>query len=550
MKIIRGASDMSTEMFIQSKSQMLATLLELVSIDSVSLSPGEKYFPLRVEQVLKSLPYYQKYPGYVVNHPTSDGRSILTALYKNNLAEKTVVMISHFDVVDIEDYGDLQHLAFNPVELTRELHNRLDTLPEDAKEDLISGDWLFGRGMMDMKCGLVKHMSLLEKAANEDWNINLLLVAVPDEEVNSVGMREVIPRLVSLGEEHCLNYTLYLNSEPMFSQVPQDNNHYFYTGTIGKIMPGALCFGKESHVGEPFSGMNACWMSSILTNEVEWNEELSEQVNGVMSPPPTLLWQRDLKKGYTTQIPHRSASLYNVLLMKRNPVDVMHEMKEVAIKAADKMEAFIRDKYRLNGLDESQLSHIHVYLYEEIRAYAVKKTSAEYIDILEQSIAKETEGDIRDQTIQIVDQLAMLCQELGPMIILFYAPPYYPAVNSSENECIAELSSSLIDFADTKYQERIHPVNYFNGISDLSYAGLHADLKDMDIYNDNLPGGEKLYSIPFKEMAKITAPVINVGPMGRDAHQKTERLQIPFAFETLPKLLAHLIKIHEQQKND
>ncbi|MBN6886202.1 arginine utilization protein RocB [Cytobacillus horneckiae] len=538
---------MSEKMFMQSADQMLTTLLELVAIDSVTLSAGEKYFPLRVEQVLKRIPYFHRNQSLVKNHPTSDGRSILTALYRHEEATKTVVMISHFDVVDIEDYGELQHLAFNPVELTKALHERVDELPDDAKDDLLSGNWLFGRGMMDMKCGLVQHMSLLEKAAFEEWKINLVLVTVPDEEVNSVGMREIVPKLVEMASEHGLKYTLYLNSEPMFSQVPQDEQRYFYTGTIGKIMPGALCFGKESHVGEPFSGMNACWMSSVLTGEVEWNEALSETVNGVMSPPPTLLLQRDLKKGYTTQIPHRSVSLFNLLLMKRTPVDVMAEMKEIANRAAEKMEEFIKGKYKLNQLDDSQLSTIQVYYYDELRNYAMKKTSEEYIEKMEQSIANETDGDIREQTMQIVDQMAMLCQELGPMIILFYAPPYYPAVNSVKDPIIEQIASSLIDYSRHSHDEELKAVDYFNGISDLSYAGLHADLSDMDKYNRNLPGGEKLYSIPFEDMEKVTAPVINVGPFGKDAHQKTERLHVPFSFEKLPKMLQHLMKVHESQ---
>ncbi|MDQ0273133.1 M20/M25/M40 family metallo-hydrolase [Cytobacillus purgationiresistens] len=538
---------MEDAMFMQSADQMLSTLIDLVSIDSVSLSAGEKYFPLRTEQVLRGIPYFQENSELIKNHPTSDGRSILTALYKHENAVKTVVMISHFDVVDIEDYGELKHLAFNPIELTNALHHRTEGLPDDARDDLQSGDWLFGRGMMDMKCGLVQHMSLLEKASFENWEINLLLVTVPDEEVNSVGMREIIPKLVEMADEHQLTYTLYLNSEPMFSQVPQDEQRYFYTGTIGKIMPGALCFGKESHVGEPFSGMNACWMSSVLTQEVEWNEGLCETVNGVMSPPPTLLLQRDMKKEYSTQIPHRSVSLFNLLLMKRNAADVMEEMKEVASKAAHKMESFIEEKYKLNNLDRSQLSNIQVLFYEELRNYAIEKTSDEYIDKMEQAIANETDGDIREQTIQIVDQMAMLCQELGPMIVLFYAPPYYPAVDSGPESMIQEISASLIEFACDRCGEELKATDYFNGISDLSYAGLHADLSEMDKYNVNLPGGEKLYSIPFKQMAKITAPVINVGPLGKDAHQKTERLHVPFAFEKLPKILEHLIKIHEKQ---
>ena len=55
--------------------------------------------------------------------------------------------------------------------------------------DLKSGDYLFGRGTMDMKMGLALHLHLLEIASSEKWPINLMLLTVPDEEVNSAGMR-------------------------------------------------------------------------------------------------------------------------------------------------------------------------------------------------------------------------------------------------------------------------------------------------------------------------------------------------------------------------
>ena len=69
----------------------------------------------------------------------------------------------------------------------------------------------------------------------------------------------------------------------------------------------------------------------------------------------------------------------------------------------------------------------------------------------------------------------------------------------------------------------------------------------MQTYDHNLPGDKELYDIPFNEMSQLTAPVLNVGPVGRDAHQKTERLHLPFAFEQLPKILEHVVKAHKEQ---
>ncbi len=533
--------------YMNSPEQMLTLLNDLVSIKSVTFAEEEKQFPLRVKKHLMNIDYFKSNPNNIENHLTTDSRLFLTALYKHDEATKTIVLISHFDVVNIEDYGELRHLAFSPIELTKELHHHKETLPSMAKKDLESGEWLFGRGTMDMKCGLVQHMSLLEKAATEKWKINLLLLTVPDEEVNSVGMREAVPKLLELADQQNLTYTLFLNSEPMFTQTPGDDEYYYYTGSIGKILPSALCFGKETHVGEPFLGINAAWMNAVLTQEIEWNERFNEHVDGESTPPPTILLQRDLKKEYSVQIPHRSVSMYNLFLMERNPEDIMNLMREVTLIAANKMEEFIQHKYKRFNISSAQPEKISVLTYEELRAYACAKSSPEYIASIENAVAKERKGDNRTQSITIVDQIAMSCQELAPMIVLFYAPPYYPAVNTRNDAIIQELAESLDRYTNEHFAFRMSPIQYFNGISDLSYCALQAPLSSMKTYDYNLPGDKELYDIPFEAMAKLHTPVLNIGPVGRDAHQKTERLHLPFAFEQLPQILEFVIKKHQEQ---
>ena len=127
--------------------------------------------------------------------------------------------------------------AFNPKKLTSMFYSHKDELPDHVREDIEHGDWLFGRGTMDMKCGLALQMAMIEQACEGRFDGNVLLLAVPDEEVNSVGMRAAVPRLLDLAREHNLDYKTVLNSEPMFSRHPGDQNKYIYTGSIGKVLP-------------------------------------------------------------------------------------------------------------------------------------------------------------------------------------------------------------------------------------------------------------------------------------------------------------------------
>ena len=75
-----------------------------------------------------------------------------------------------------------------------------------------------------MKAGLMLHMSLIELASIEQWDINLILVTVPDEEVNSSGMRKAVEKLAELKANYDLDIQLHLNSEPTFQQATSDEN--------------------------------------------------------------------------------------------------------------------------------------------------------------------------------------------------------------------------------------------------------------------------------------------------------------------------------------
>src|SRR5699024_1997563 len=161
--------------------------------------------------------------------------------------------------------GALVKYALQPKKLLIQLIKIIDQLPENSRTDVNFNDYLLGRGTMDMKMGLSLHMNIMEISSTEICLINLLLVTVPYEEVESDGMRAVVKYLVKLREKHQLKYSLFLNSEPSFTQHPQDENYYIYSGTIGKIMPSALFYGRETHAGEPLSGINAHYMASFMT---------------------------------------------------------------------------------------------------------------------------------------------------------------------------------------------------------------------------------------------------------------------------------------------
>lgn len=525
-------------MYWQTADDLKALLCELVGWGSETFSEGEQQFSQKLYNKLKTLEYFEKQTDNLKLVDVDHGRQVVTAYYNSGVTKETIVLISHFDTVQTEEYGDFQYLATKSIELTEFFEKNPTLLNQSAQDDLAKGDYLFGRGAMDMKMGLCLHLRLLEKAIHECWPINILLTTVPDEEVNSAGMRKAVEYISNLEKEEVLKVKLFLNGEPSFSQGPTDINEYIYSGTIGKIMPAALFYGKETHVGEPLKGMTAPYMSSFLTTEMEWNERFEETAYGETTPLPVSLQLKDLKEQYSTQTPYRAASFFNVFLMKRSASEIMDIFEEVTKDAMEKCQS----KY--DALCERQgvagIGKIKTIRYDELKRYALEKLGADRIDELEKVILENDALDDRAKSIRLADQLLLHCQELAPIVIILFTPPFYPAANSSENPLIKELITYLLDAAKP-YNIPLKQIHYFNGICDLSYCQFVLD-EGWQTYEDNTPVWGKTYSIPLEEIAQFDAPVLNVGPFGKDAHQVSERLHMKSAFEEMPVLLEGLLK--------
>jgi arginine utilization protein RocB len=67
--------------------------------------------------------------------------------------------------------------------------------------------------------------------------------------------------------------------------------------------------------------------------------------------------------------------------------------------------------------------------------------------------------------------------------------------------------------------------------------------EEWTVFKENTPVWGTSYGIPFDAMADLQAPVLNVGPFGKDAHKRTERLHIKSAFEQVPILVEEMIKM-------
>ena len=524
----------------KSEAQLQNLLEELVSWNSVSGTQGEIDFPYKLKDKFQTLEYFKSNADHIQLFDAGKDRKAFTALYQSEATSNTIVLLSHFDTVGVEEYGQLQDLAFQADALTAVFQNNPEYLTPVAKADALSGEYLFGRGTMDMKMGLTLHMHLMEQAIQEEWPVNLLLVTVPDEEVSSAGMLAAVPGVLEISKAKHLNIKLFLNGEPSFTQEPLDENHYIYSGSIGKILPAALFYGVPTHAGEPLNGVTAHFLSAYLTKHMEFTSRFSETYDGETTPLPICLQANDLKAHYDVQTSHHSYALYNVVTLTQTAEDVMATFREIAEDAMHECRTDYEAVCQHSNVPP--LNCFRVLDYNELLDYFIDKYSREEADALIQKVIEAEDVDQRKLTLMIADKLMEYCQELGPATVLMFAPPYMPAVNSSDDDLVQRLITVTTETMKDRFDYKVTNKHYFNGISDLSYVNYNPDDEGWQSFKNNAPLWGESYSIPFKEMQQLSAPVMNIGPFGKDAHKMTERLHKKNAFVMMPEVLRTVIQ--------
>ncbi|WP_312039456.1 M20/M25/M40 family metallo-hydrolase [Macrococcoides bohemicum] len=511
----------------QTPADRIALLKDLVRHDSITNTEGEINFPFYIKQTLKQLDYFKQHDSHIKLIETYDHKTAVAAMYRSHVTDDTVIIMSHYDTVDTNDYGPFEALAFDSDALEKSYACNLEKFSEYHQEDIQSKQYLFGRGIMDMKSGLMMHLSILEKAIHEEWPINIILLTVPDEEVNSSGMRSAVSELSEFIEQENLKLLLIMNGEPAFSQYPKDDNYYIYNGSIGKVMPSVFVYGKETHVGEPLNGLSANYLISRINSELEYNTQFLERYKNEVTPLPVSLYMKDLKEDYNVQTPFMASSYYNVFLFEQSAAHVFKLFNQI-------VERTVSECSRDLGLVFDTSPKIKVITFEELVKSMKKKHGYETIHNI---ISNTKQADDRLYAQTVIKALLLLDKGNDYTVVTYFNAPYYPSVNSSQDKLIKSITRYAIKQMKKQFNRETTKIHYFNGISDLSYVNYTHDDSDTSIFTDNTPGFKTHYDIPFSAMKKLKAPVINIGAFGKDAHQLTERIHIKSVSEEVPFVL-------------
>ncbi|QKS70998.1 M20/M25/M40 family metallo-hydrolase [Paenalkalicoccus suaedae] len=512
-------------MIWQTEEALLTLAIELCACKSINSTDGEKEIIEFIHKKLAALPYFHKNEDYMHVFLTEDKR-IGCSVYIPGRTSETIVFSGHVDVVPVEDFGEHASMAFQPIEWTEKVKQL--RLTEYVKKDSESNDYLFGRGTMDMLSSIAMCMQLIEFAAEEGLHHSLVMLFVPDEEGVSQGMRQGVKELSRVQDTFNLSYKLFWNTEPTFPQAPTDNAHRIYSGSAGKLLAGVMSVGVEAHVADQNASVNAALMQSFVTKNLELNEAFSETVEGEKTAPPSTLFQRDHKSEYSVQTPATSSGLYNILTMERTPLQITTALRELLNACAKEVGEFYHDRFSFQ-----------VYTVQELYEHAYTKFGDEFLERI--SSVQVDPTDMLHSTSSYLLTLIEFAKDLAPFYVLYYCPPFYPAVKSREDALLNTVREKLASKL-RKANERVITQSYFPGLSDMSYIGLQIEESELRVLKDNTPLWDNGYSLPFSEMKKIEMPVLNYGTFGRDAHQWTERVHIDRSYRIAPTIIKEVLK--------
>jgi arginine utilization protein RocB len=500
--------------------------------------------------LISSFPYFKHHPERVwlqevPNDPI--GRKNVFAFVKG-ASSKTVVFHAHYDTVGTDDYGALQDMAHDPDFLQKFFMDYEGE--EKVKEDALSGNWLFGRGSLDMQSGIAVHLAnLLYHSGEKQPDGNLLFLFNGDEESEHAGMIAALSDLHRLKSEG-LDYLAAINTDFISPIYDGDCKRYIYTGAAGKLLPSFYIYGREAHVGDVLTSIDPTVIASKINLEINQNLDYLEDIPGEFTLPPSCLYFKDDKRTYNVQTPLSASLYFNYFVYERTAREVLYDMKKVALKVVSEMEERSKrqfEKYRsYHGFPEREFSwEVEVLTLREY-IFWLKERGIDPDPVMKK-IFHDMEGeDRRTIAYTMVEALQHLDPDRTPRVILFFAPPFLPHnfVNE-ENEYgkkVREVLGTCLDDISNETGEEFVIKRFFPYLADGSFLSLHEEDEDIEVFKKNLPLIDHLYPVPIDMIRKLNIPSINIGVYGKDGHQWTERVYKPYTFSVLPEIIRRVTK--------
>lgn len=543
-------------MRLDSYNEVKRLTSEMVAIPSINKEPdGESAVAQYVYDYFAGLDYFKEHPDYIKKFQTKDDfvcRHSTYAFVKGTKGKsnKTVILIGHIDTVGVDDYTPIQEYAFKTEALPQKLKETFD-LSQEVLDDIESGEYMFGRGALDMKSGVAGHMYLIKYFSEhpEELDGNILQIAECDEEDNSKGIITALDELVELKKREGFEYIACINADYSTNYSPGDEHRYIYYGSIGKLLPCFVAFGKEAHVGQAFSAFDPNLLIAEVTRNMSLNTDLCDIAQGEVAIPPISLKQTDTKVGYTVQTALTAFSYYNYFTHGLGPGEVLQKCLDIGKKSFVDVIEYLNAQYRrfceLSKVDFTALPWApRVYSWDEFYSELAEKHGKKFTESLDAYARKLNEEDptldMRLFSLKVAEEAWKWHEDKSPALVVFFGSVYSARIEMTRK---TEKERDLLDAVESAV-EKVRPESerliktrmFYPYISDSSFMAVCDELSSVQAIESNMPAWNHKYVHKTDKILEINVPVVNIGTFGRDGHMLTERVDMKQTFRNVPNI--------------
>ena len=535
---------------------------EMVAIPSINKEPGGETAVARyIYDFYMGLDYFKEHPERTKIFKTKNDFVDRHSTYayvkgtKGN-SNRTVILIGHLDTVGVDDFGTIREYAFKCEELPEKLKETFK-LSDEVLADIESGEYMFGRGALDMKSGVAGHMYLIKYFSEhpEELDGNVIAIAECDEEDNSKGIITALDELVELKKTEGFEYISCINADYSTNYSPGDENRYIYYGSIGKLLPCFVAFGKEAHVGQAFSAMDPNLLIAEVTRKMSLNTELCDIAQGEVAIPPVSLKQTDTKGPYTVQTALTAFSYYNFFTHGWDPAQVLAKSKEMAVRAFDDVIDYLQGQYK-RFCELSKVPYVplpwktRVYTWKEFNDYLTEIHGEPYVKAIKEFTEKlhkdDPELDLRIFGLKVAEEAWKWCEDKSPAIIVFFGSVFSARIEmtgkTAKEKALLDAVESAVEKIRPEAQRQIKTRMFYPYISDSSFMAVCDDTLAVQALKDNMPQYGVKYTHDLDKIMEINVPVVNIGTFGRDGHMLTERVDMRQTFQNVPNITYEAIK--------
>ncbi len=537
---MKSAFDLET---IPDEKQRIELLTrELVATKSVNGTKGEVVLVEKLEKILRTFTVFKKHPEWVWTQKIKGdelGRKNIFAFLGKEGIQKTVLYHSHFDTVGLEDFGSIKEKALDPTYLEQYFTN-YDS-DREVQNDADTGDWLFGRGALDMKSGdAVNIVNLLYFSEHPELQEgNLLFMGNCVEENDHSGVIAALDELKRLQEEWNLQYSVAINTDFISPKYAGDTQKYIYYGAAGKTLTCFYIKGIETHVGNTYAGIDSTLIASRINLLINNNPDFVEDISGEEILPSSCLMLRDQKDFYNVQTAKVTEMYFNTFTYKKPVFEIIEQLK-IAVKSdCEKLvnEARQRENKFLSKLNFPEVDNtrkLNVYSFEEYLNH-LDDLGIDWQSLIDSFIISNPELDKRSAGFELIDYLDQQVNDNEAKVVLFLAPPFCPHNSISQDSKVYQDLEEVLQKNNEKIDFTMK--QFFPYLSDSSYLMIDETPQEIAKMKNNFPLVDQLYPLPYEKMRELNIPAVDIGVYGKGAHTWKERVYKPYSFGILPKLI-------------